>query len=131
MERSKKVKLLQVVLIINALYFLIAAIAHFFGLTIFPMFDATLYVPYHDTLLALCDLIFVMIFLTVARDPIRNKDMIKTIIIAFILVLLFNIGIIWKIDITPLKIIQTVVETTGVTIILVLLITLKNKIENK
>ncbi len=101
-----KIKLLQAVLIINAFYFFIAAIAHFFGLTIFPIYDASLYTPYHDALLALCDLIFVMIFLTVARNPIGNKDMVNTIIIAFALVIIFNIGIIWKIEITHLKIIK-------------------------
>ena len=126
MERSKKVKLLQVVLIINALYFLIAAVAHFFGLTIFPMYDRNLYTPYHDTLLALSDLIFVMIFLTVARDPIKNKDIINTIIVAFLLVIFFNIGIIWKIDFTllgsSLKRVQTVIETIGAVITLILLI---------
>lgn len=62
------------------------------------MYASQLYVPYHDTLLALCDLILVMIFLTVARDPIKNKDLINTIIVAFILVILLNIGLIWKID---------------------------------
>ena len=98
MERLRKIKLLRVLLIINAFYFFIAAIAHFFGLTIFPMYDGTLYTPYHDTLLALCDLVFVMIFLTVARDPIKNKDMVNTIIFAFVLVIIFNVGMIWRID---------------------------------
>lgn len=129
MERSKKIKLLQVVLIINAIYFFTAAIAHLFGLTIFPMYDATLYVPYHDTLLALCDLIFVMIFLTVARNPTKNKDMLNTIVIAFALVIIFNIAIIWKVDVTPLKIIETIIETICAAITLVLLTILKSKVK--
>ncbi len=130
MERSKRIKSLQIILIINAFYFFIAAIAHFFGLTIFPMYDGTLYTPYHDTLLALCDLVFVMIFLTVARDPIKNKDMLNTIVVAFALIIIFNIGIIWKVNITHLKIIETIVETIGAAITLVLLTILKSKIKS-
>ncbi len=126
-NHMNKLKLLQTILILNALYFFIAAIAHFFGLTIFPMYDKNLYSPYHDTLLALCDLIFVMIFLTITKDPKKNKDILNTIIAAFILVIIFNLSIIWKIEITHLKIIQTIVETIGVVITLILLVILKPK----
>jgi len=110
----KKLHPLQTLLILGAIYFLIAAYAHFFGQTIFPFYVSKLYTPYHDTLLALCDLIFITIFLTAAKNP-HNNDMLNVILIGLLLSIVFNFGIIFKIDFvalgSPEKLFQTKVET--------------------
>lgn len=126
-----RLKSLKLLLLLSALYFLIAAFAHFFGLTIFPAYDGALHSPYHDTLIALCNLIFVMLFLVVAKDPVKNIDTLNIIIATFVLVIIFNLGIIWKIDFISLgsveKKFQTIVETVLAFITLVLLFISKPK----
>jgi len=128
---ENKLKLLRIVLLLCALYFLVAAVAHFFGLTIFPVYDGALHSPYHDTLLTLCDLIFVMLFLMVAKNPLKNIDTLHVIIAAFALVIIFNIGIIFGIDFTALgssqKKMQTIVETILSTVMLILIFILRPK----
>jgi len=57
-----KLKLLRIVLILGALYYLIGSFVHFFGLTLFPFFDAKLYAPYHDSIIALAAVIFAFFF---------------------------------------------------------------------
>ncbi len=56
-----------------------------------------------------------MIFFVVACDPRKNIDTFYVIVAGFALVILFNVGIIWKIDFGALgsveKKFQTVVET--------------------
>lgn len=107
--------LVRLILACCALYYFVAAFAHFFGLTLFPFYDETLYSPYHDILLGLCDLVFVMIFSVVAFDPVNNIDTFHVILIAFVLVILVNIGLIWKFDFALYhsvhKQFQTIVET--------------------
>lgn len=108
-----KTKALQFLLALGALYFFIGAVAHFFGLTIFPFYDGRLYVPYHDTLIALSALVIAVFLLAVARDPIKTGGL-KAVIIAGVIAIIFNIGILWKIDFAalgaPAKKMQTVVE---------------------
>jgi hypothetical protein len=105
---------LKSILVLCALYFFVAALAHFFGLTIFPFYDSALYSPYHDTLLALCDIIFFLFFAAAAINPTKNKTIITIIIAGFVLAFLTNIWIIWKIDWVHLpantKLLQTKVE---------------------
>jgi len=124
-------KLLKGVLLLGALYFAVAAFAHFFGRTIFPFYDASLYSPYHDTLITLCDLIFVLLFLTVAKNPTKNVDTLDVMIVALILAVIFNLGIIWKIDFNLLgsseKLFQTKVETFLAVIWAILLLVLRPK----
>ncbi len=95
------------------------------------MYDGRLYAPYHDTLLALCDLIFVMLFLVVAKDPVKNIDTLNVILASFALVIIFNAGIIWKIDFMLLgsteKQFQTIIETILAAIMLISLIIVKPK----
>lgn len=128
-----KIKLLKILLILGSLYYLVAAFAHFFGLTLFPFYDGKLYSPYHDILLALCDIIFFMIFFIVAKNPVKNVDTLNVIIIGFLFAVIFNIGIIWKIDFGSLgsihKKFQTIIETIlagGMVILLTILKPKKN-----
>ena len=126
-----KTKLLQIVLILGTIYFLIGAIAHFFGLTIFPFYDGRLYTQYHDTVIALASLIFSIFLFTIARNPIKNIDMLKAVIISSIIAIIFNVYIISKIDFVslgaPAKKFQTIVETILLVLFVVSLLILKPK----
>ena len=109
-----KLKLLKIVLVIGAVYYAIGGVVHYFGLTIFPWFDGRLYAPYQDTVIALVCLVFVMLLLTVARDPVKNIDMLKVIIASVAIASVVSILIIYKVDFAalgaPAKKMQTIVE---------------------
>ena len=109
-----KIKFLKTLLYLGALYYVIGAITHYFGLTLFPWFDGKLYVPYQDTVIALVALVFAYLLVTVAKNPIKNKDVLKAIIISATVASIFSILIIWKVDFSatgaPAKKLQTIVE---------------------
>jgi len=109
-----KPKLLQITLALGALYYLIGAMAHWWGLTIFPFYDGRLYTPYHDSVIALAAIILTSLLLTVARDPVKNIDILKVIIGVSFIASLFSIFIIYKVDFAALgapdKAVQTVTE---------------------
>ena len=98
----------------GAAYYFIGAIAHYFGLTLFPWFDGRLYVPYQDTIIALVAVILAYFLVVVARDPIRNRDMLNAIIVSAAAASIVSITVIWKVDFVALgapgKKIQTLVE---------------------
>jgi hypothetical protein len=109
-----RLKLLKLTLNLGAVYYLIGAVAHWWGLTIFPFYDGRLYTPYHDSLIALVAVILALILITVARDPLKNIDVLRVIILAAALASFFSVAIIWKVDFVALgshaKTTQTVVE---------------------
>lgn len=126
-----KPRALQFLLALGALYFFIGALAHLFGLTIFPFYDGRLYAPYHDAVIALSALVIAVFLLAIARAPEKNADGLKAIIMAGIIAIIFNIGILWKIDFAalgaPAKKVQTVAEMILLIVWLVLLIYLRPK----
>ena len=99
---------------LGALYYIIGAFAHYFGLTLFPWFIGKLYVPYQDTLIAFVALMLAYFLLIVAHDPIKNIDMLKAIMVSAFLASCFSVAIIWKVDFAalgaPEKIPQTITE---------------------
>lgn len=111
MNKSKALKL---TLYLGALYYVVGAIAHYFALTIFPWFDGRLYAPYQDTLIAFTALVLAYFLMVVAHDPIKNKDMLKAVIISAIAASIFSIVVIWKVNFAALgvpdKELQTIVE---------------------
>ena len=124
-----KPKVLKILLYLGSIYYLIGAIAHFFGLTIFPFYDSALYSPYHDTVISLAAIILSILFFTIAKNPEKNIDILNVIIIGGIIAIIFSIGIIWKIDFVSLgasdKKIQTIVEAILLTIYVLLLMIFK------
>lgn len=124
-------KLLKTLLIIGSIYYLIGAIAHFFGLTIFPFYDGALYTPYHDTVIALVAIVLSILLYVIAKDPKKNIDALNVMILGGFIAIIFSIGIIWKIDFVelgaPAKKIQTIVEMIMAIIYVGLLIYLKPK----
>ena len=92
-----KLKVLKIVLFLGAVYYAISGVAHYFGLTIFPFFVSELYVPYQDSIIALVCLVFVLLLLTVARDPIKNIDVLKVIIVSAFIASLFSFAILAKV----------------------------------
>jgi hypothetical protein len=111
MKRSRN---LQLVLYLGAAYYALGAIAHYFGLTLFPWFDGRLYAPYQDTVIALVSLILAYFLVVVGRDPVKNIDMLKAIIISAAIASAVSIAIVWRIDFAALgapgKKLQTIVE---------------------
>ncbi len=106
--------LLKLTLRLGAAYYVVGAFAHYFGPTIFPWFDGNLYAPYQDTVIAFVALVLAYFILIVAKDPIKNIDMLRGVMVAAIAASVFSIAIIWKVDFVALgasaKIMQTVVE---------------------
>jgi hypothetical protein len=109
-----KLNALKLVLYLGATYYIIGGIAHYFALTIFPWFDGALYVPYQDTVIAFIALVLAYFLIVIARDPIKNKDMLKAIMVSATAASIFSIVIIWKVDFTALgapgKELQTIGE---------------------
>lgn len=99
---------------LGALYYVIGAFVHFLGITFFLFFDSNLYTPYHDSLIALTAIIFALLLITVAKDPIKKTDVLNLIIIGATITSIFSIAIIWKVDFislgAPAKKFQTIVE---------------------
>lgn len=109
-----KLKLLKIFLNLGALYYLIGAVVHYFGLTLFPFYDGKLYTPYHDSIIALVALLISLFLIIVSKNPVKNIDMLKLIIFGVILASIVSIAIIWKVDFAaigaPAKKIQTITE---------------------
>ena len=109
-----KLKLLKITLVVGACFYLTGAVVHFFGLTLFPFYDAKLYSPYHDSVIALACVFLAMLLITIARDPVKNRDTLKVVVLGAAFAAIFSVAIIWKVDFEALgaaaKKAQTLVE---------------------
>lgn len=128
---QNKTKALQLLLALGALYFTIGAAAHGFGLTIFPLYDGRLYSSYHDMIIAAAALVVAIFLLAIARDPVKNIDGLKAIIVAGVVAAVFTAGSLWKFDFAalgaPAKKAQTAAELILLIIWLVALVYLRPK----
>lgn len=66
-------KRLSVLLYACATFFVIGAVIHELGLTLWPWYVSSLYSPYHDTLLAISSIAMAVFFLYGARNPDNKK----------------------------------------------------------
>lgn len=98
MNRKHRLTALRITLALGSLYYVMGAVAHATGQTIFPWFDGALYAPYHDPLIALASLVLAMFLAVIAYHPIRNREMIKVVIAGAVIGSIFSIAIIWKVD---------------------------------
>lgn len=109
-----KLPALKAVLLVAALYYVLGALTHWFGLSLFPFFDSNLYTPYQDSVIALCALVFAGLLVVVARNPMKNVEVLNFIIVSATVASLFSIAIIWKVDFSvlgaPTKKLQTITE---------------------
>ncbi len=69
-----KLIILKAALFIGGLYYVIGAIVHFFGLTVFPFYDSGLYSPYHDTVLALVGIVLSFFPLCGLKKPSKARQ---------------------------------------------------------
>ncbi len=128
-----KIKTLQILLVLGAIYYIIGAIAHFFGLTIFPVYDHALYQPYHDGIIACSAILIALLMLTIARDPVKNIDSLNIVIIGGFIAMFFLAYFLLKIDFAefgaPNKRLQSITEFIMLAIYIPVLIYLKPKIK--
>ncbi len=114
MSDELKLKLLKITLRLGVMYYLVGSFVHFFGLTLFPFYDGRLYAPYHDSVLAIVALVFALLLAVIARNPVKNIDTLKVVIISALIASVFSVAIIWRVDFAALgapdKKIQTIVE---------------------
>lgn len=114
LNRIMKINLLKFLLRIAAIFYLIGAAVHLFGLTVFPWYVHQLYSPYHDSLISVFCIFLSLLLFIVAKDPIKYKEIVRVIIIGFLLISLFSVLIILKVDFTALgapdKKLQTIIE---------------------
>jgi hypothetical protein len=133
--KLSKFKILKIILYLSATYYVVGAVAHFFGLTIFPFYVNALYAPYHDTVISLTAIILSMVLFAVARNPEKNIDILNVVIIGGIIAIIFSVGIIWKIDFVqlgaPAKKTQTIVEMILLVVSVGILAYLKPKYEKR
>ena len=109
-----KLNFLKVLLYLGVVYYVMGAVVHYFGFTLFPWFDGKLYAPYQDTVIAFVALVFAYLLIVVAKNPIKNKEVLRFIVISATLASILSILIIWKVDFValgaPAKKFQTIVE---------------------
>jgi hypothetical protein len=107
----KNTKVIKYLLIIGSLYYFIGAIVHFFGLSIYPLYDGRLFSPYHDTVIALCAIVFGLVLAITATNVEKYRAFVSLIIAAGIVAILFSLYIIFFIDLSgTIKRQETIVE---------------------
>lgn len=74
-------RIISIILYGGTIFYVIGAIVHFFGLSIYPWFVSALYSSYHDTLIAISSLAMAVFFFQGARYP-DSKPLIGSIIAA-------------------------------------------------
>jgi hypothetical protein len=130
-----KIRLLRAILYAVGFYHMIAAIVHFFGITLFPFYHASLYSPYHDTLIAMAAVFISLIFFVVAKNPIKYIQMLHALLLMGAIGIVTNIWILRSFNFTSLgaseKYLQTWIELSAlslVTLVVALLIPKKKSL---
>lgn len=77
----KRLQIISLLLYIGVVFYLLGAIIHFFGLSVYPWFVSELHSAYHDTLIAISSLVMAFFFFQGARHP-SAKPLINAIITA-------------------------------------------------
>ncbi|OGY60410.1 MAG: hypothetical protein A3B23_01900 [Candidatus Colwellbacteria bacterium RIFCSPLOWO2_01_FULL_48_10] len=93
---------LKILLLLGAAFYLVGAIVHYFGLTLFPWFDGTLYSPYHDSIIAMASLAISGFFFVTYLDPNKNLGNLRVIIIAALISGILTIVMAYKTDFVSL-----------------------------
>ena len=112
--KINKQKFLKFLLVLGGLFYLIGAVVHFFGLSVFPFYDHKLFSVYHDSLLALCSFVMAIFMFVIAKDPVKNRDTLNVVLFGVLLASIFSFLIIYRVDFVtigvPEKGEQTLVE---------------------
>ena len=126
-----KQNFLKILLVGGGIYYSIGAVLHLFGLTLFPFYVGELYAPYHDVLIFLTTITLAMVLFAIAKDPVKNLNVLDVMIAGGILAIVFSVVILYRIDFTalgaPAKKTQTIVEMVMLIIYVSLLFYLKPK----
>ncbi len=90
--------ILKYLLYILSLFYLVGALVHYFGLTIFPWYDGSLYSPYHDSIIAMAAIAMMIILYIVATDIERYKKLINGITLITLINGLLTIYMAYKVN---------------------------------
>lgn len=93
-----KNNLLKIILYCVSMFYLIGAIAHYFGLTIFPWFDGNLYSPYHDSIIAMASLALFVIIFIIAQNPKKYNKLIYGISLVALFIGLLTVYMTYSIN---------------------------------
>jgi hypothetical protein len=104
-------KIIKITLILGSVYYFIGAIVHFFGLSIYPWYDSSLFSVYHDTVISLSAIIFGLLLLVISQNVEKYRQLINWIIAFGIIAIIFSLYIVFCINLTgSVKKEQTIVE---------------------
>jgi hypothetical protein len=107
----KNAKAIKYLLIIGSLYYFMGAVVHFFGLSIYPLYDGLLFSPYHDTVITLCAIVFGLVLAITATNVGKYRAFVSLVIVVGIIAILFSLYIIFFIDLSgTIKKQETIVE---------------------
>lgn len=124
-----RLKITKISLYCASISYLIGAVAHFFGLTLFPWYTSSLYSPYHDSLIPLIAITVAILIFGIANNLEKNPELINIVITAGIVAIIYSVLVLLRFDYAaigvPEKSLQTVVETFGLIIFVIVLIILK------
>jgi len=123
-------KILKILLLFGAIFYLVGAIVHYFNITLFPWFDSALYSPYHDSIIAMASLAISGFFFATYLDPKKNIGNLWVIIIVALLSGILTISMGYTTDFfslygSALKSVQAGVEGWLLIILSVLVFILK------
>lgn len=116
------IKILKTLLFLCIVFYVVGAITHYFGITLFPWFDSSLYSPYHDSIIAMASLAIAGFFFVTFLNPLKNRANLYVIIFASVISGVLTILMANKVDFiseygSNLKYIQAYTE--GVLLIII------------
>lgn len=124
-----KISIIKLLLYGASVSYAVGAIAHFFGLTLFPWYTSKLYSPYHDSLIPLIAITVSILIFGIAKNLDKNPELLNIIIAAGIVAVIYSGLVLLRFDYAaigvPEKALQTIVETVGLIIFVIVLIILK------
>ena len=129
--KLNKINIIKLLLYGASFSYIIGAIAHFFGLTLFPWYVSALYSPYHDSLIPLIAITVAILVFGIAKNLDKNPELLNVIITAGIVAIIYSSLVLLRFDYAaigiPEKSLQTIVETASLVVFVIILILLKPK----
>ena len=95
-------------------FYFIGAISHYFWLTIFPWYDSALYSPYHDTIITMAAISFMIFFFIIAKNTDIYRQLMYGVSISALLTGFMTLYMAYAVDFSQyksdIKVLQATVE---------------------